>query len=64
MKRWNKKELQKAIDKFRGIYWKRIQLKDKLLHWLFEDTIEKFGIAGFVYGYELGRRERKLKTRS
>ena len=59
MKKWKIIELKEVIERFRKIYWKKIQLKDRLIHKLFEGTIEKFGIACFVYAYQLGLDNKK-----
>ena len=54
-KQWKKHELFERFKKLKSEYFSKIGLKDKLLHKLFEDVIEKFAIASFVYGYEIGR---------
>lgn len=60
MKAWKLNELHETFDKFKKIYFEKIQIKDKILHFLFRNTIEKFAIATLVYAYELGLSEKKL----
>lgn len=54
MKTWKLRELYEGIELFRKIYWQKIKIKDRILHRIFGGTIEKFGIACFVYAYNLG----------
>lgn len=62
MKKWKVKELYITIERFKKIYWKKIGIKDRLFHRLFEGMIEKFGIASFVYGYEVGIKSKNKKS--
>ena len=59
MKQWKKHELYRTFTTWKKIYFSKIQLKDKIIHRLFENTIEKFAIATFIYAYELGKQSKK-----